>query len=145
MKCLIRYIVSSLYTEIAIRQREQKYERAEVIALGHIGTHSTWHPPEVLSSMRKGFLIREVVCVALHRNAETLCQDFVSYSRVFLGSFHRRMISIIGNGVIKIGVGFKPLFGMSNLVNGVEFIPPDGYVGVVILLYYILGIEIIIL
>ena len=82
--------------------------------------------------MWKGFFVCEVISVAFHRKPKTLSQNIVSGSGSLFGSFNIELVGLVCYRLSEVGIGLKPHLGVGYLVNGIEFVPPNRYVGIVV-------------
>ena len=80
--------------------------------------------------MRKSFFISEVIGIALHRQPKSLCKDIVSGSWSFFSSFNIKLISFIAYSFSEIRISLEPHFRVSDFINGIKLIPPNGNMGI---------------
>ena len=88
--------------------------------------------------MRQRFLVSKIISITLHRKTKSFSKNVISCSRSFFCSFYIQLVGFITYCLPKIRVCLEPHFRITNFVNGIQLIPPNGYMGIdVISLKYV--------
>src|SRR3954452_8040033 len=83
--------------------------------------------------MNQRFLVREEVCVTLHRNAEALGENVIARSRSFLGPFDVQLVSFVGDGLPQVWISLQPHSWIIDFLQLIQLVMPDRDVGSVVL------------